>query len=305
MRTPRSPRGRARGFTLIELLIAVALMCILLAAVTMIFAGTTETVATQEARMTCYANARYALDIMENDLMGCYGVNSGQPIKPLPKEGYQLPPLPTSKGGAQRFWMENGVLVNPGMNPSYNLPGGHTDKAGDRICFRTTTGVGTSLQTVEVTYYLMPGNMALDQQGNPTNGDQSHKQTVRTQRGLYTLVRKIMTHDPKDPDPTRYTLVPTVKDPATGSMIQAPAEELCHYVVGFNIEYFAQNQTYSQLDPSPCPSSNPITDQVDSQGNPMGPQYRIPSLRVTLDIVEDVGERQERIIQKVMAIPMM
>ena len=66
------------GFTLIELLISIALMMILVVAITMIFVNTTETVATQEARMTVYTNARYALDIMENDLLGAFGLNAPQ-----------------------------------------------------------------------------------------------------------------------------------------------------------------------------------------------------------------------------------
>ena len=67
---PRAGRN-VRGFTLIELLISIALMVMILFAITLVFARTTETVAIQEARTTVYTNARYALDIMENDLMGC------------------------------------------------------------------------------------------------------------------------------------------------------------------------------------------------------------------------------------------
>ena len=80
----RRPNGE-EGFTLIELLIAIALMMILMVAVTMIFVNTTETVAVQEARMTVYTNARYALDIMENDLLGAFGLN--EPADPAKKAG--------------------------------------------------------------------------------------------------------------------------------------------------------------------------------------------------------------------------
>src|SRR5262245_48219037 len=58
MRHPRS----AGGFTLIEILVAIALMVILMSAVTVIFMNTTETVAGAEARTDVYNNARYALD---------------------------------------------------------------------------------------------------------------------------------------------------------------------------------------------------------------------------------------------------
>jgi len=72
-RLGRRPGG---GFTLIELLISIALMMVLIMAVTMIFVNTTEVVAIQQARMTVYTNARYALDIMENDLLGAFGLNA-------------------------------------------------------------------------------------------------------------------------------------------------------------------------------------------------------------------------------------
>src|ERR1041384_980384 len=72
---PKMRRRADAAFTLIELLISIALMMILIVAVTMIFVNTTETVALQEARMTVYTNARYALDIMENDLLGAFGLN--------------------------------------------------------------------------------------------------------------------------------------------------------------------------------------------------------------------------------------
>src|SRR6185436_6486620 len=116
MKRPMARRSES-GFTLIELLISIALMMILVVAITMIFVNTTETVAVQEARMTVYTNARYALDIMENDLLGAFGLN--QPVDPAKK--------PTGPGGTsggatyipgdhipQQFWMDNGELPKGG-----------------------------------------------------------------------------------------------------------------------------------------------------------------------------------------------
>src|SRR5579864_6797107 len=115
-------RQGPEGFTLIELLISIALMMILIIAVTMIFVNTTETVATQEARMTVYTNARYALDIMENDLLGAFGLNA--PKKPVVLGAPGSPPqtyVPTDHI-PQAFWMDNGEL------PAANT--GITDGAG-------------------------------------------------------------------------------------------------------------------------------------------------------------------------------
>ena len=80
-------------------------------------------------------------------------------------------------------------------------------------------------------------------------------------------------------------------------------QELCHYILSFNIEYLANTLNYSQLDsPGPCPNTDPIGDGLGANDT-LGTAIRIPSLRITLVIVEDIGERQERTIQKVMWIP--
>lgn len=287
-------RRRASGFTLIELLISIALMVLLLSAVTMIFINTTETVATQEARMQVYQNARYALDTMENDLFGCLSFDTPQPFIP----NLNVPPPPPVP--LQAFWMENGTVAAPGIDPSYNTSGGHDRNSGDIISFRSTTTVGDTIQTCQVTYFLMPGSKSIDP-GSPTPvaGDDSHKETVRTQRPLFTLVRQTRTADPKTP--TIFDQIPTVMDKGSGSLTQALDNELCHYVVSFNIEYFADNRTFSQLQPSPAVRTDPLGDGKGD--NDTKTPYRIPCLRVTLVIVEDIAERQERVIQKVMWLP--
>src|SRR5678810_428924 len=106
---PTLRRRPEAGFTLIELLISIALMMILIVAVTMIFVTTTNTVAIQDARMTVYTNARYALDIMENDLLGAFGLN--EPIKPgnPGKSTGGVTYIPTEHI-PQSFWMDNGEL---------------------------------------------------------------------------------------------------------------------------------------------------------------------------------------------------
>ncbi len=292
----RSAGGRRRegGFTLIELLISIALMVILLGAVTMIFINTTETVATQDARMTVYQNARYALDIMENDLFGCLAFDTFQPY--IPNLGVPPPPpVPL-----QAFWMENGTTSVGGADPSYNTSGGHDRYSADIISFRSTTTVGDTIQTCQVTYYLMPGSKALDPGSPiPVAGDDTHKETARTQRPLFTLVRQVRTADPKTP--SIFDQIPTVMDKGSGSLTQVLDQELCHYVLSFNIEYFAENRTFSQLQPSPCTRTDPLGDSKGD--NDTKTPLRIPCLRVTLVIVEDIAERQERVIQKVMWLP--
>ena len=316
------------GFTLIELLISIALMMILIVAVTMIFVNTTETVAVQEARMTVYTNARYALDIMENDLLGAFGLN--EPVKPGVPGG-------SAPGGAtyiptehipQAFWMDNGELPRApvsetavGELPKLNGmadPKAHQERAGDAMGFRAVTTVGNTVQTCEVTYLLIPGDHALDSPAakSPSminkpmtdvgsllqRGDTSRVRTVRSNRPLYTLVRRCRVQNPTQTTGLPvFDLIPEVTDPA-GNRTTVQDQELCYYVVSFNLEYLSSGRTFSQLAPSPFPHDDPL-------GNGLGPNdsentaYRVPAVRVTLRVVEDVGERQERTIQKVMWIP--
>jgi prepilin-type N-terminal cleavage/methylation domain-containing protein len=296
------------GFTLVELLISIALMVMLLAAVTMIFAGTTETVAVQEARMEVYTNARYALDIMENDLWGCLSFDPIQSQKPRP--ALEPPPVQPPVGqqaGLQRFWMENGYAGTAGQMPS-KMGGHHSDQAGDSMGFRTSTTMGYTMQTCEVTYLLIPGDKAMGPNNQIVQGDSSHQTTIRTQRPLFTLIRQVRLAedpaavggggapaDPKQP----WKFMPQIKDPVTGAMTPLIDQEICHYVISFNLEYYSINQQFSQLDPSPFPQSNPAGQEP--QGSAV--MYRIPAIRVTLVVVEDVGERQERTIQKEIWIP--
>jgi prepilin-type N-terminal cleavage/methylation domain-containing protein len=289
----------ARGFTLIELLISVALMVLVLASVTLVFSGTTETVAIQGARMTVYTNARYAMDVLENDLLGCLPFNPpsvGLAQAAAPGQPLQLMSLPHVH---QAFWMENGVLREPGQPPVYNVSGGHTDAAGDRLSFRATTAVGDTLQTCQVTYELIPGNMTLNEQGLAVPGDPNRLKTARTGRGLYTLVRRVRVAKPESPN--TFSEFAVVKDRVSGRSVKVLDQDLCQYVVSFNLEYYASNQLFSQLDPTPFPSGDPLGDGkgVNDTTTP----FRVPSIRATLVIVEDVGERQERTIQRVFRIP--
>ena len=319
------------GFTLIELLISIALMMILIVAITMIFVNTTETVAIQEARMTVYTNARYALDIMENDLLGAFGLN--EPLQPGKKSG--------GTGGAsgggtyiptehipQAFWMDNGELPQrpvpegfTGQMPKLNGMAdakAHYERAGDAIGFRAVTTVGNTVQTCEVTYLLIPGDFVLDSPPPKSSstinkppgdvgsllqrGDTSRARTVRSERPLYTLIRRVRLQNPTQTTGLPvFDQIPVVVDPQ-GNQVVVQDQELCYYVVSFNLEYLSSARTFSQLSPSPFPHDDPIGNGQGANDTP-GTAYRVPAVRVTMRVVEDVGERQERTIQKEMWIP--
>jgi prepilin-type N-terminal cleavage/methylation domain-containing protein len=310
-------QARARGFTLIELLIAIALMMILITAITMIFVNTTEVVAVQEARMTVYTNARYAMDTIRNDLMGMTSVNAAVLSGPgSVQQGGKGGPAGGAGGGtvlpfmrgAQSFWMENGFIPSPGTEPTYNRGGAaklHIENAADRICFRTTTTVADTIQTVEVMYYLLPSDKVIDH-GDATTfpakilpGDSTHRHTATTQRGMNTLIRRIRANTMQDAQ--NFGQYARVKDRVSGLTVEVPDQELCHYVVSFNIEFLASTRVFSQLDPSPCPRSDPLGDGMGA--NDLMTPLRIPALRMTLVVTEDFAERQERVIQQTFWLP--
>lgn len=256
-------RRTEAGFTLIELLIAMILMLIILAAIAFVFAQTTETVNISEARIEVYDRARKAIDTLETDLLGCLPFN-----------------------GAQRFILDNGYSSTGGAI-TYGSTGSwdpHIGNAADRLIFRSVTSVGDTIQQVEVTYELLP------------YGDPTKKQGYRTNRPLYVLTRKL-----RGPNPTTANVYDQPVKTSAGVTI--PDEELCHFVLSFNIEYFANNGRFSQLDPSPCPAGDPLGDGLGTNDTGANP-YRIPYIRVTVVIVDDVGERQERVIPRVIWIPM-
>jgi len=287
---------RKNGFTLIELLIAIALMGILLSSVTMIFFTTTETVSNAEASQSVMMHARYAVDKFEKDLMGCLSFSSGQ----------------------NRFVMENG-RVDPDKGQA-NFPkpdsGHHIGQAADRISFRTTTTVGDILRIAEITYMLLPGNKALGaaQAGEGpgwgtqgiVEGAKENGEAKLSGRPLYTLVRRVRV---ADPGATNLSQPWTqIAQDSLGNYVAD--EELCRFIISFNFEYYASNQRFSQLEePNYFDDSDPLGDGEGSNdvvdGLPGVPTpIRVPSIRLTMVVLDDAGERQERIFNKVMWIPM-
>src|SRR6185295_10313590 len=184
--------------------------------------------------------------------------------------------------------------------------------------FRTVTTVGDTVQTCEVTYLLIPGDHTLESPGVGASstinkpmgdlgkylqsGDSSHTKTARTNRPIYTLVRRVRMANPNNTSNVPvFDLIPRVTD-KQGNQVVVQDQELCYYVVSFNLEYLANNRTFSQLSPSRFPHDDPLGNDLGPNDQP-GTAYRVPAVRVTMRVVEDVGERQERTIQKVMWIP--
>lgn len=269
-----------RGFTLIEMLVVVILVLIIIMSIAVVFASTSETTRRGESREKVYANARITLSKLEEDLMGCIPFNGGQ-----------------------QFVMRNGVS-NTNGSITYDVGGGHTENAADMIIFRSVVSAGPALHLSEVTYHL---------QQEPAS---EMKTTVRTNRPLYVMIRRIRGSGtslptPDSPDSSYtcpvagcpYTKAQKYVNPVTGSgEIKVTDQDLCHYVLQFNLEYLSDKGLFSQLDPSPFPVTDPL-------GNNSGPNdtttpYRVPAVRATIVVTEGPEESTERMFSRCIWLPM-
>jgi type II secretory pathway pseudopilin PulG len=254
-----------KGFTLVELLISMILIILLLTALSIIFGASTEAVNTGEARIDVYTQQRFAMDRIQTDLLGCMNFIDGR----------------------QAFILENGYIN--GMNIVYPAPTAITNwqnnvgKAADRMTFRTISSVGDTTAQCQVTYQLLP------------YADTSRQRGSRSGRPIFVLVRQVRLPNPASPK--NYTVAPT---DSAGGLIDD--EEVAHFVTSFNIEYYCDMGKYAQLEPTPCPVTDPLGDGLGA--NDLPPTgYRIPKVRITMQVIDDAGERQERTIVRDMWIP--
>ncbi|MDI6732550.1 MAG: type II secretion system protein [Planctomycetota bacterium] len=150
--------------------------------------------------------------------------------------------------------------------------GEHIVQAQDRISFRAVALVTNQLAAAEIEYYLVEETAP---SFTDEKGQTGRSATIKTKRPLYVLRRN-------------------AKD-FNGQLLDFT--DLCHYVLSFNIECFdSASKTYKQI--NEVDYTFPIGD-----GNPEDEQ--LPSgLRITLRVVANAAERQERIISRVIWIPM-
>ncbi|MBI4713419.1 MAG: hypothetical protein HY762_09010, partial [Planctomycetes bacterium] len=150
--------------------------------------------------------------------------------------------------------------------------GAHMVDARDWISFRATAPVNNEMKGCEVKYSLVAET---DPSIIAEGSEQGVAKTVRTKRQLYVLRRETKDFDGVVLDKT----------------------DLCHYVLSFNIECFdSTDKKFKQLNELtftyPIGDANPTDEKL-----PRG-------LRVTLRVVAGAAERQERLITRVIWIPM-
>ncbi|MBI3272339.1 MAG: prepilin-type N-terminal cleavage/methylation domain-containing protein [Planctomycetes bacterium] len=309
MASPRSRMGRGpQGFTLIELLVAIGLATILVGTVALIFHGSTDIFKTSESRIAIYGNARAAMDIVARDISSM-----------LPREG-----------GQQRMCTENKCFLHQAgaADSSGDVRG---DAAIDTIQFRAIVPINSTrraggagqqltsptLMTVHVLYML-----ALDDDPEILTNDSTVRATVERNaqtpngRPLFVLRKRAFDIPTLGNGNAAGTVTANV-DPAVAltpasavqSLLTDEQGDLCHYVLSMNIEWINSTQPVA----GQIVNANPGTWNTIAIGtiaNPVGLTLAAPitplpqALRITLRVAEGAGVRQERIITRVVWIPL-
>lgn len=144
--------------------------------------------------------------------------------------------------------------------------------AQDWVSFRAVALVKQQPVLAQIRYYLVEDT---DPSLLDASGKSGRSKTTKTQRQLYVLRREA-----KDAD---------------GQLLDSVA--LCHYILSFNIEvYDRTSRSFKQLSEAnydyPIGDKSPATEKL-----PLG-------LRVSLRVIANAAERQERIITRVVSLPM-
>jgi type II secretory pathway pseudopilin PulG len=300
-------RRRRGGFTLIELLVVIILMIMIVAVVANVFASAQEIVSRNEARGSVYTNAGFAMDRIMLDLYGCLPFDGSNRFVMLNFKAYPVP------GNAEKsFYLRaTGTEDTGGHYLKGTVAGANYEAPADLISFRSATTVADQPGIYQITYYLKG-----DPQGN------ERQKGLRSNRPIYTLMRRATVQGTKTL-PEDWTDLPKADYDLDGVMeATIPEEEVCHYVIGFNVEYFSNTMNFSQLAGGAAPNRNPtawkdppiaVTD-VDPLGNGLGDNdttgdawatpLRIPMIRITLIVIDNNGERSERVISHAFQVPM-
>lgn len=291
---------RDSGFTLMELLVAVGLMVMLMTAIVLIFFRSADVMKIGDARIQIYENARAAIDVVASDVQNALPVDGGQ----------------------QRLWMENFARPVVGTVPVGNDVDGALDYIGlVTVTTAPTTGPTASreLRTVYVEYFLMN-----DEDAETSFAGAGYMEAQRSNRRIYVLKRRLWTVG------TATSLVQLVTQQLAGVPIFSPMPsptilsvgaglppnlvlleegDLCHWVVGFNIEVYYDDTPADPNGPGKwvelSASGHPYTKTIMPVGDNVGTDPVFPrKLRITMRIIEGAGERQERMFQREIWAPL-
>lgn len=306
---------RNAGFTLMELLVAVGLMVVLMTVIVTIFFRATDVMKINDARINIYENARSGMDILENDIKNAIPVSGGQ----------------------QRLYIDDYTRPAGSVAPA----GTNVDGAADYIGMVTVTTVPVvvtavplvvtrELKTVYIEYFL-----TIDDDAETSFTGKGFTEAQRSKRSIFVLKRRVWelpaavaTLQAQQvagvplfnamPAPLTVSSMMVPPGPSPGTMKLIEDGDLCHWIVSFNIECLnydrskvpsATNPAFLDLTVAPnayVKAKMPLGGLgIPLPGTPAGSVANVPGkLRITLRVIESAGERQERLIEREIWVPL-
>lgn len=305
----RTCRVPFAAFTLIELLVAIGLMIILMGAVAIIFFQSTDLFKTGEARMLIANNARTALDTLARDLAGC-----------LPYDSQ-----------AQAFTMWNVPGTTAGGANGESIQGSGSFGARDALQFWATTSFRGTVSGVHITYYVA---RSVDPEIMNTQGMAAGVRTGRNLMVLRRIARRrvnnawemdeadlceyvlsfnieaLVDRDDSGPDAPRFFQLD--EGPFRNGPLFPPPGNPYNSTTLPSWWAMTDGQLPANIPPrTPSPTEQVLRPDlhplypIGVWGAPHQPNpVRVPmAIRVTMRIVEGATEKQERLISRVIWIP--
>lgn len=303
-------RDSASAFTLIELIVAVGLMTVLMGTVAVVFLRSTDLFRRNEADQQIAASQRAALDMLSRDLAGCVPVESG----------------------AQRFilWDVSGRAGDDGetvvADPSSPLP----DGAADAIQFVSATSFRGTTSTVHVTYCV---DLSTDPEVMLDGGSPRGMRTGRRLMSLKRIARRQAGNawetdeadlceylvsfnvealvDPDDDGPESPRFMQLGEGPLRrGPAFAPPGNPYDSAALGWWARTHDGSGRSTGRIP-PLTPSDPVLSAALHGLYPIGAP-RTPSngvrppraIRVTMRVVEGAAEERERLVSRVIWLPM-
>ncbi|MBI5365537.1 MAG: prepilin-type N-terminal cleavage/methylation domain-containing protein [Planctomycetes bacterium] len=327
---------RQQAFTLPELLVALGLGVMLLGMVAVIFNGSVDIMKVSGARSEIFGEARVMLDNLERDIGGMVPLSSGQQNFTLHnyngngQDSTAASPMPPSASAAEGASRSNpaGDKIQFRTSTTYynNLaspPSSATIAAPAALRGVTQQGV------VHVFYGLVPEsdpNVSVTGDALSASG-----LAVSTQRTTYVLRRRVWLVSqlgpagrlfPPSPFRTASPALPFFEDPAAPSTAEPiQTSDMGSFVFSMNISvlWHAPNTPYGMYLPIDYLGNVATTPaNVFPNGPPFPPPYQgatityplttppavLPrALRFTFRMTEGASERQERIVDRIFALP--
>ncbi len=302
-------RDSASAFTLIELIVAIGLMTLLMSTVAVIFIRSSEFFRNNAGETQIAANQRAALDLLARDLAGCVPVESGE----------------------QRFtlWDVLGRAGDDGETVVADPSSPRPDGAADAIQFVSTTSFRGAVCSVHVTYCV---DLSTDPEVMLDGGSPRGMRTGRRLMSLKRIVRRQVGNawetdeadlceyllsfnlealvDPDDGGPASPRFMQLGEGPLRSGPAFAPPGNPYGSAA---LDWWGRYHDGSGRSTGSIPPLTPADPVLSTTLHPLYPigSPRNPSngvrppraIRVTMRVVEGAAEARERLVSRVIWLP--